>query len=189
MLSFAKRVGQCLSLLPFIALTGGCAGSIPERILQARTGAYVFHHPAPDVESAARKLLEDKGFYLIAADRGGIIRTTWRAIIDDDQFATSSERYVIVIQRLTREHCRIEAIKMSASTLGMETAHPHTESKNEAVGRNGNTSTYGKGKDALPLGDPTVRRDLELEWELITLAEPERAKLVQSDVAWLVAHR
>jgi hypothetical protein len=189
MLSFAKRTGTCLSLFALLALTGGCAGSMPDRLLQARTGAYVFHHSAPDVESKARALLEDKGFYLLAAYKGGIIRTTWRPIIDDDQFATTFERYVIVIQRLTSEHCRIEAIKMSMSTLGMETAHPHTESKNEGAGRNGTTSTYGKGKDALPLGDPAVRRDLELEWELIAKAEPERAKLVQSDIAWLVAHR
>lgn len=188
MLSFAKRVGQCLSLLPLLALAG-CATSMPERLLQARTGSYVFHHSAQDVESKARALLEDKGFYLIAADKGGIIRTTWRPIIDDDEFATTFERYVIVIQRLTKEHCRIEAIKLSASTLGMETAHPHSESKNEAVGRNGNTSTYGKGKSALPLGDPALRRDLEMEWEIITQAEPDRARLVQSDIAWLVAHR
>ena len=189
MLSFAKRVGQCLSLLALLACTGGCAGSMPERLLQARTGAYVFHHPASDVESAARALLTDDGFYLIAADKGGVVRTTWRPIIDDEQFATTYERYIIVIQRLTNEHCRVEAVKLSMSTLGLETAHPHTESTNVGVGRNGNNSTYGKGKDALALGDPAVRRDLEMEWKLIARAEPDRARLVQSDIAWLVAHR
>src|SRR4051812_34793495 len=126
MLSFAKRVGQCLSLLALGAVTSGCAASMSERLLQARTGAYVFHHPAQDVESAARALLTDDGFHLIAADKGGVVRTTWRPIIDDDQFATTFERYIITIQRLTKEHCRVEAIKVSVSTLGMETAHPHT---------------------------------------------------------------
>lgn len=71
----------------------------------------------------------------------------------------------------------------------METAHPHTLSKNEAVGRNGNNSTYGKGKEALPMGDPAVRRDLDMEWKIIARKEPERARLVQSDIAWLIAHR
>ena len=137
MVSFAKRAGQCLSLLPLIALfglTGGCAGSLPDRLLDARTGAYVFHHPAPVVESTARALLNDNGFYLIAVDKGGIIRTSWRPVIDDDQFATTFERYVIVIKRLTPEHCRVEAIKISASTLG---------SAGRREGRHGSTSWGG----------------------------------------------
>ena len=189
MLSFATRVGQCLSVLAFAALTGGCAGSMPERLLKARTGAYVFHHPAPDVESTARALLTDCGFHLIAADQGGIIRTSWRPIIDDEQFATTYERYIVVVKRLSPEHCRVEAIKLSVSTLGMETAHPYSLSKNVATGRNGNNSTYGKGKAALPMGKPSVSRDLDMEWKIISRKEPERARLVQSDIAWLVAHR
>ena len=30
--------------------------------------------------------------------------------------------------------------------------------------------------------------DLDLEWRLIARAEPERARLVQSDIDWMVAH-
>jgi len=188
MLSFAKRVAQGLSLLTALALVSGCAGSMPERLREAWTGAYVFHHPAPDVESAVRKLLEDGGFQLLDAYKGGIVRTTWRPIIDDDEFATAFERYIVVIQRLSPEHCRVAAIKISVSTLGMETAHPHTQSKGDGNGRNENTITYGKGNVPLPLGTPAVRRDLDLEWRLIARAEPERARLVQSDIDWMVAH-
>ena len=189
MLKIAKRVGQCLSLIGVLALVSGCASSMPDRLREARTGAYVFHHPAPEVASAARALLADSGYDVLAADDGTVVRTQWHAIIDDDQFATTFDRYFVVIQRLSPQHCRIAAIRQSATTLGMETAHPHTESQNIGAGRNGNNSTYGKGKDALPMGLPANHRDLDLEWKLIAREEPERARLVQSDIDWMVAHR
>ena len=186
MLRFAKRVGQCLSLTLALALTTGCAGSMTARLQQERTSAYVFHRPAPDVEATARRLLKDSGFVVLDADRPGIVRTKWRAILDDEEFATEYERYIIVVQRLTREHCRVGALKLSLSTLGMETAHPHSYS---GKGTNMNTVSYGKGKSPLPIGSPLTRRDLDFEWRLITHEEPEGARLVQSQIAWLSAHR
>lgn len=187
MLRFAKRVGQCLSFITAAALTTGCAASLdPARLKHERTSAYVFHHPAPDVESAARKLLKEGGFVLLDADRPGIVRTKWRAIMDDEQFATAYERYIVVVQRLTNEHCRVGALKLSLATLGMETMHPTSYS-----GKDGNMNTvhYGKGKSPLLIGSPTAQRDLDLEWSLITRKEPEGARLVQSQIAWQLANR
>ena len=186
LLRFAKRVGQCLSLVPALALTTGCARSMTD-LQRARTSAYVFHHPAPDVESAARKLLKDGGFVVLDADRPGIVRTKWRAVLDDEQFATAYERYIIVVQRLTREHCRVAALKVSLATLGMETAHPHSVGNGKDT--NVNTVTYGKGKSPLLIGEPTARRDLDLEWTLIAREEPEGARLVRSQIEWQLAHR
>jgi hypothetical protein len=189
MLRFAKKIGQCLSLITALALTTGCAGSIgADRLKHARTSAYVFHHPAPDVESTARQLLKDGGFVVLDADRPGIVRTKWRAVVDDEQFATEYERYIIVVQRLTREHCRVGALKISFATLGMETAHPHYISDGSKDNKP-NTVSYGKGKSPLLIGSPTARRDLDLEWSLITHQEPDRARLVQSEIAWLSEHR
>ena len=96
---------------------------------------------------------------------------------------------MIVIHRLTREHCRVQAIKLSYSSVGMETEHPHTLFKRDGVSATVNTATYGKGKSPLPMGPPTVRRDLDLEWKLIAREEPERARLVRSQIDWLLAHR
>jgi hypothetical protein len=39
------------------------------------------------------------------------------------------------------------------------------------------------------MGAPSNHRDLDLEWKLIARAEPDRARLVQSDIDWMVAHR
>jgi hypothetical protein len=185
-LRFAKRVGSCLSLITALALGTGCAGSLnPARLQQERTSAYVFHHSAPDVESTVRKLLKEDGFVLLDADRPGIVRTKWRAILDDEQFATEYERYIIVVQRLTNEHCRVGALKLSLATLGMETMHPTSYS---GKGINMNTVNYGKGKSPLLIGSPLVRRDLDLEWSLIAHKEPEGARLVQSQIAWQIAN-
>jgi hypothetical protein len=187
LLRFAKRVTACLSLFTALALTTGCAGSMdPARLQHERTSAYVFHHPAPDVEAAVRKLLQDGGFVLLDADRPGIVRTKWRAILDDEQFATEYERYIVVVQRLTNEHCRVGALKLSLATLGMETMHPQSYS---GKGTNMNTVSYGKGKSPLLIGSPTARRDLDLEWSLITRKEPERARLMKSQIAWEIANR
>jgi hypothetical protein len=127
MLNFAKRVGQCLSLVTALALTTGCASSasLTERMQHARTSEYVFHHSAPDVESTVRQLLKEEGYVVLDVDRPGIVRTKWRALLDDEQFATEYARYIIVVQRLTSEHCRVGALKLSMATFGMETAHPH----------------------------------------------------------------
>ncbi len=54
MLRFALKVAQLLSPVTALALTTGCAGSTKE-LQHAQTSAYVFHHPAPDVEAAARQ--------------------------------------------------------------------------------------------------------------------------------------
>ncbi|MEP7122526.1 MAG: hypothetical protein ABJE95_16510 [Byssovorax sp.] len=184
----ATRVGKCLSLVGALALVSGCAGSMSEKLREARTGAYVFHHPAPDVAAAARALLEDSGYQVLAGDGSGVVRTDWHPILDDEQFATTFDRYFVVVQRLSPQHCRIAAIRQSASTMGMEEAHPHSLSHTEGTGRNQNNVTYGKGKDALPMGSPVNHRDLDLEWKLIARAEPDRARLVESDIHWLVEH-
>ena len=183
---FAIKVAQLLSPITALALTTGCAGATAE-LQHAQTSAYVFHHPAPAVEAAARQLLTDRGFEVVAANGTGIVRTEWRAVLDDQQFAAEYERYIISVQRLTREHCRVAALKISLATLGMETAHPH--SVGQGRDNNQNTASYGKGTSPLLIGTPAVRRDLDIEWSLINYEEPDRARVVQSQIAWLSAHR
>jgi len=184
-LRFAKDVGQLLSLITALALTTVCAGPMAD-LKHAQTSAYVFHHSAPDVEAAARQLLKDRGFEVLAANGTGIVRTEWHAVLDDQQFATEYERYIIGVQRLTHEHCRIAALKISLATLGMETAHPHSVGNGKDT--NNNTASYGAGTSPLLVGAPTVRRDLDIEWSLIAYEEPDRARDVQSRIAWLSAH-
>jgi hypothetical protein len=183
----AKRVGQCLSLVAALALSTGCAGTMTDRLQKARTSAYVYHHSAPDVEATVRQLLKDRGFEVLAADRPGIVRTEWRSILADEQFATEYERYIVVVDRLTSQHCRVAAMRVSLATLGMETAHPQAVSSGKD--QNINTANYGKGTSPLLIGAPNARRDLDFEWKVIQSEEPERARVVESQISWQLAHR
>lgn len=183
----ATRVGQCLSLVTALALTTGCATTMTDRLQKARTSSYIYHHSAPDVEATVRQLLKDRGFEVLAADRPGIVRTEWRSILADEQFATEYERYIVVVNRLTSEHCRLAAMRVSLATLGMETAHPQAVSSGKD--QNITTTTYGKGTSPLLIGAPNARRDLDFEWKIILSEEPERARVVESQISWQLAHR
>lgn len=137
--------------------------------------------------AAATRLLGERGFRFKPVSVGGpatMLRTEWRAILDDEEFATAYERYVIQVKRLTKEHCQVQALKVSVSSVGMETHHPLTQYKRDGSGRNVNNVTNGKGRTGLLMGKPGYGRDFELEWQLLRRIEPERARLLESTVDW-----
>jgi hypothetical protein len=166
-----------------MALTLGCAALQREKKIQEHTATHVFHRSQVDLHAAAEKMLSDDGFRInVPATTLPEVRTEWKAIIDDEQFATSYVRYVVLIKRLAPQHCLVQVVRFTMSTMGMETYHPHSEFKHDGSGSNVNTANYGKGESALPMGPPVYVRDLAYEWKLFNEVEPAAAALVAQSV-------
>jgi hypothetical protein len=180
----AGRRALSLLALALAALTLGCAGTSRAQLLDLHVSGYVYHRPQAEVIAAATRLLAEQGFRLKPLNNGGMLRTEWRGILEDEEFATAYDRYLIQIKRLTPEHCRVQAVKVSVSSVGMETYHPTTTYKGDGNGRNVNNVNNGKGREGLLMGKPGYGRDLDFEWQLLRRVEPERARLLEGTVDW-----
>ncbi|MFO0756659.1 MAG: hypothetical protein U0359_09220 [Byssovorax sp.] len=158
----------------------GCAGTSRTQLLEAHVSSHVYHHPQADVVSAATSMLTEMGFRVFPFD-GSVLRTNWHGLLDDEEFATAYDRYVIQIKHLSPQHCRVQAVKLSYASVGMETYHPQSQYKPDG-NRNVNNVTNGKGVVGLPMGKPSYTRDFDFEWRLLRRVEPERARLLEGTV-------
>jgi hypothetical protein len=178
------RRARSLIALALCALTLGCAGTSRAQLLELHVSSHVYHRPQSEVIAAATKLLGEQGFRLKPFNNGNMLRTEWRGILEDEEFATAYDRYLVQIKRLSPEHCRVQAVKVSVSSVGMETYHPTTSYKRDGSGRNVNNVNNGKGREGLQMGKPGYGRDLDFEWLLLRRVEPERARLLEGTVDW-----
>jgi hypothetical protein len=151
-----------------------------ERALHLQAEAHVYHRPAPEIAEEVRRLLVGRGFALTAASDDHFVRTQWKRIIDDDEFASVRERYVVLVKRLTDHHCRVEAVKFTVTTVGMETYHPMSMSKPDGSSSQ-NTATYGKGVMPLAMGPRGYARDPDLEWELLRHVDAPKARRLEAE--------
>jgi hypothetical protein len=177
-----RSAGRSLGLLAaLVALAGGagCApgpeAKVPVALL-AQAGAHVYHRPAPEILDAVRAELVAEGYTVEPGSTDGLLRTGWKMLIDGREFATFRDRYVVYVKRLSPHHCRVEAVRVTLSTLGVDTGHPLKMLVPAGVNSKTNsTSIFGEGpvRPAVPRG---VARDFAFEWRLLARVEPDRAQ-------------
>lgn len=141
----------------------------------ARAGTFVYHRPAPEVRAAVQAELSAEGYTVSPESGDGLLRTDWKMLIDGREFATFRDRYVVLVKRLTDHHCRVEAVRITMSTLGADTGHPLKMFVPADVNSKTNSySIFGEGlaRPAVPRG---IERDLAFEWRLLARVEPSAA--------------
>lgn len=163
--------------------SAGCAAAQPTRgsVIESYASNYVYHRPSGEVIGGIQRLLEDRRFQIMPTMRGNAMQTEWKEVIGDDDVGAVQERYYIVVRPLTKEFSRVTAVRLQFSTVGMETWHPLRPFTRggEKEEQNVNTQNFGKGLFPLPMGKPTVRRALDLEWDLIRRLDPSRARQIE----------
>ncbi len=180
------RAVVAAGLLCALCTLAGCARSSPGDVLvQAHAGIHVYHRSAPEVAAAVRAELEARGFTLDPTSDDQLIGTQWRWPLEDEQFVSQGERYVVLVKRLTAHHCRVEAVKLTLWTGGLETYHP-LKPRN---GGGGSTSGVGRGLSPLAMGTPTIARDFRFEWGLLRRVDPTDALRIEDTVRAELAHR
>src|ERR1700753_1939426 len=97
------HVGRCVVALfvgVLLAMNAGCAGQELRRqqVLGAQAATHVYHRPAPELVAKGRRLLSDTGFVLALQSDDTCVRTQWKVVIDDDEFASLGERYVVMVK-------------------------------------------------------------------------------------------
>jgi hypothetical protein len=178
-----------VGLLGALSGCAGALGSSPSKKLeQAHAGTHVYHRPAPEVAAAVRAELEAEGFTLDPVSDDRLVSTQWSWPLEDEQFVSQGERYVVVVRRLTAHFSRVEAVKFTMWTGGVETYHPLKPLRNDK-GTNANTVSYGKGLSPLLMGTPTYARDFQFEWALLRRVDPLDARRIEDTVHAELARR
>jgi hypothetical protein len=172
----------------------GCAGAVgqspADTLAQAHAGIHVYHRPAPEIAAAVRAELAAEGFSLDSASDDRLIATQWSWPLDEDQLASQGERYVVLVRRLTAQHCRVEAMKLKVWIGGLETYHPlKPATGGGSRGGAAGTSALGPGLSPLALGTPTYARDFQFELALLRRVDPADARRVEETVRAELAHR
>lgn len=110
----------------FVALAlDGCArGADPLLALLGEARAHVYHRPAPELRAAVQAELLAEGYTVEPTSDDGLVGTGWKMLIDGRELGTFRDRDVALVKRLTAHHCRVEAMRMTMSTLGSDTGHP-----------------------------------------------------------------
>jgi hypothetical protein len=183
-----RQASVKLLVLAAAAAAAGCAAEQMSRsaLLERHAAAFVHHHSRDEVIAGARALLEDRGYDVMPVQRGEALATEWRLLFGTDEFATSHDRYFVVVHRLTPEHTRIEAIRLVYSTLGMETHHPQIPFVRDGMSENVNSAAYEKGWKPRMMGKPQWGRALDIEWALIQRLEPARSRQIEAAVDYLL---
>lgn len=151
-------------------------------LVQARAGAHVYHRPAPEIAAAVRAELSAEGYALLAEEQDGLVRTEWRYLIDGKEFATVRDRYLVLVKRLSPQHCRVEAVRIAMSTLGAESSKPyHLMVPPDIADRYVSTNILGWGDNRASVPQ-RYSRDLAFEWRLLRRADPEGAARLEESV-------
>jgi hypothetical protein len=156
----------------------GCAPvarPLPPALLE-EAGTHVYHRPARDVRAAVQAELASEGYVVAPVSDDGLVRTDWKMLVDGREFATFRDRYVVLVKRLTPHHARVEAMRITMSTLGSDFTKPlHMFVPADVNDKTPSFGVYGEGPEraSMPYG---VARDLAFEWRLFARLEPERAR-------------
>ncbi|WP_375766914.1 hypothetical protein NR798_35245 [Archangium gephyra] len=145
----------------------GCANNKRQLLLE-RSAAYVAYRLPPEqVMEAARELLKDRGYLILASTDPLYIRTDWRGKFDESlDIGGMRERHMVVGKQLDDGRFVLNAYRMSYTTIGRTAPHPITR-PNETTG----AQRMVKG-DPLSYARPVLVRDLELEWQLLSRLAP-----------------
>ncbi|HEX8440246.1 hypothetical protein [Archangium sp.] len=171
------------ALLPVVLLgllLLGVTGCATERKhLLERSAAYVAYRlPSEQLLEVARELLKERGYLILPSTDPQYVRTSWRAKFDESlDIGAVRERHFVMGKQLDDGRFVLNAYRISYTTIGRTAPHPASFRTNETTG----VQKMIQG-DPLSYVRPTLVRDLELEWQILSRVAPSVARELESQV-------
>ncbi|NOK36193.1 hypothetical protein HMI49_23610 [Corallococcus exercitus] len=165
--SKSSRASALLVVSVLALAFSGCAARRQQAYLEDKAMGHVYRKPIAEVWPAAVALLQEKGFSLMKGQTGFEATTEWLMTSAPSSLGTAYARYHVRGTERGPGQCSVEFRRQDRS-------------ESRAA-----DDTSGRGKDmgesAVGAGNSQMKRDSELEWELLQKVDPEAASALQAE--------
>ncbi|GMU00691.1 hypothetical protein KH5H1_48110 [Corallococcus caeni] len=165
--SKSSRASALLVVSVLALAFSGCAARRQQAYLEDKAMGHVYRKPIAEVWPAAVALLQQKGFSLMKGQTGFEATTEWLMTSAPSSLGTAYARYHVRGTERGPGQCSVEFRRQDRS-------------ESRAA-----DDTSGRGKDmgesAVGAGNSQMKRDSELEWELLQKVDPDAASALQAE--------
>ncbi|GMU05023.1 MULTISPECIES: hypothetical protein [Corallococcus] len=165
--SKSSRASALLVVSVLALAFSGCAARRQQAYLEDKAMGHVYRKPIAEVWPAAVALLQEKGFSLMKGQTGFEATTEWLMTSAPSSLGTAYARYHVRGTERGPGQCSVEFRRQDRS-------------ESRAA-----DDTSGRGKDmgesAVGAGNSQMKRDSELEWELLQKVDPDAASALQAE--------
>ncbi|MGE6756989.1 hypothetical protein ACQKGO_03160 [Corallococcus interemptor] len=165
--SKSSRASALLVVSVLALAFSGCAARRQQAYLEDKAMGHVYRKPIAEVWPEALALLKEKGFSVVKGQGGFETTTEWLMTSAPSSLGTSYARYLVRGFERGPGQCAVEFRRQDRS-------------ESRAA-----DDTGGRGKDmgesAVGAGSSQMRRDSELEWELLQKVDPDAATALKAE--------
>ncbi|MFP2899014.1 hypothetical protein [Corallococcus sp. 4LFB] len=165
--SKSSRASALLVVSVLALAFSGCAARRQQAYLEDKAMGHVYRKPIAEVWPAAVALLQEKGYSLMKGQTGFEATTEWLMTSAPSSLGTAYARYHVRGTERGPGQCSVEFRRQDRS-------------ESRAA-----DDTSGRGKDmgesAVGAGSSQMKRDSELEWELLQKVDPDAASALQAE--------
>ncbi|MFP2962475.1 hypothetical protein ACLEPN_33050 [Myxococcus sp. 1LA] len=154
----------------------GCA-VVPEtrqQLVETTSGNAIYKLPPDTLLATARILLTEQKYELLPTADPLYIHTTWRIRGNTDLGANWS-RVFVQVHPLSDGRAMVRAYRMDYTTNGRASSHPSMGAGNRDAKNGEGAAAASVAGEPLSPTRPTVRRALDIEWEVLSRVEPRLA--------------
>lgn len=165
-----KSSSRAAALLVVSALAlafTGCAARRQQAYLEDKAQNHVYRKPIVEVWPEALALLKDKGFSVMKGQEGFEAQTEWLQTSAASSLGTSFARYLVRGYERGPGQSAVEYRRQERS---------ESRSADNTDGR-----PREQGESAVGAGNSQMRRDTELEWELLQKVDPDAATALKAE--------
>jgi hypothetical protein len=146
----------------------GCAARRQQTYLEDKAMGHVYRKPLAEVWPEALALLKDKGYSVTNSAASGFETTTdWLMTSAPSSMGTAYARYLV------------RGFERGPGQSAVEFRRQDRSDSSGAADTDGRGK--GSGETAVGAGSSQMRRDSELEWELLQKVDPDAAAALQAE--------
>ncbi|RKG61029.1 hypothetical protein D7X30_09035 [Corallococcus sp. AB011P] len=150
-----------------LAFSSGCAARRQQSYLEDKAMGHVYRKPIAEVWPAALALVKEKGFSVTNAQTGFETTTEWLMTSAPSSLGTSYARYLVRGFERGPGQCAVEFRRQDRSeSRAADSTDGRANEQREGVNGAGNSQ---------------MRRDSELEWELLQKVDPDAASALKAE--------
>ncbi|WP_375756166.1 hypothetical protein [Corallococcus exercitus] len=165
--SKSSRASALLVVSVLALAFSGCAARRQQAYLEDKAMGHVYRKPIAEVWPAAIALLQQKGYSLMKGQQGFEATTEWLMTSAPSSLGTAYARYYVRGTERGPGQCSVEIRRQDRSeSRAADSTDGRANDQREAV--NG-------------AGASQMRRDSELEWELLQKVDPDAASALQAE--------
>jgi hypothetical protein len=159
----------------------GCAPHLRENYLKDKAKEHVYKQPLSEIWPRVKAVIDDQGYYFEEAPEGFMLQTDWKETDKGSGMASSYSRVLVEGKEEKGKGTTVHVLRSDVSSRQV-LVNPATRSITGASSAMIDASHRG----GLMIQNEVWKhadRDLDLEWELLKVIDPEAAAALEKDAA------